>query len=98
MWPSIKAAYISTETIMKQQVWIDLKLPSRKIPAPVEFTSEYCQTSKVEWILHKLPKKRRGRNTPKTQPNSFYEAIIALKPKSDKDKKATDHFSWKICT
>ena len=32
-------------------------------------------------------------NTPKTQPNSFYEAITALKPKSDKDKKATDHFS-----
>jgi hypothetical protein len=59
-------------------------LPKEKIPEPDGLSAEFCQTIKKELIptLLKLSHKieREG-----TLPNSFYEAIITLLPKPDKD-------------
>ena len=75
------------ETIIKN-------LPANKIPGPDGFTAEFYQKSREELtpIVLKLFQKieREGK-----LPNPFYEAIITLIPKPDKDatkKKTTGQY------
>jgi hypothetical protein len=66
-------------------------LPKKKSPGPDLFTAEFSQTFKQELIstflklFHKI--EREGKLS-----NSFYEASIALIPKSDKDTSKKDHY------
>ena len=72
------------ETVIK-------KLPIHKSPGPDGFTGELNKTFKGELtpILHRLFQKIQedGR-----LPNSFYEAIIILIPKPDKDTTKKENF------
>ena len=72
------------ETVIK-------KLPIHKSPGPDGFTGELNRTFKGELtpILHRLFQKIQedGR-----LPNSFYEAIIILIPKPDKDRTKKGNF------
>ena len=71
------------ETVIK-------KLPIHKSPEPDAFTGEFYKTFKEELILflHRLFQKiQEGR-----LPNSFYEAIIILITKPDKDTRKKENF------
>jgi hypothetical protein len=66
-------------------------LQKKKSPGPVGFSAEFCQAFKEELILtllklfHKI--EREGK-----MPNSFYEASIALIPKSGKDNSKKENY------
>ena len=81
---------IETEAVIKY-------LPKTKSPGPDVFTGEFYQTFREELmpILLKLFSKIAEE---RTLPNSFYEAIITLIPKADKDntqkKKTIGQYHW----
>jgi hypothetical protein len=66
-------------------------LPTKKSPGPDGFSAEFYHISKEDLILvlHKLFHKIEVEGT---LPNSFYEAIIALIPKSQKDPTKIENF------
>ena len=67
-----------------ESVILKKNLPKNKSPAPDDFTGKFYQTfrGKLMPILLNVFQKIAEEETP---PNSFYEAIITLMPKPDKD-------------
>ena len=67
------------------------KLPTTKSPGPDSFTGDFYKAFKEELtpILHRLFEKIQ---TDGRLPNSFYEAIIILIPKPDKDTTKKENF------
>ena len=66
-------------------------LPKNKIPGPDAFTGEFYQAFREELmpILLKLFQKTAEEGT---FPNSFWEAIITLIPKPDKDNRKKGNY------
>ena len=59
-------------------------LPTNKSPGPDSFTGEFCQIFTGE-LTPILPKLFQNIAVGVTLPNSFYESIITLIPKPNKD-------------
>ena len=72
-------------------------LPENKSPGPDDFMGEFYQTFREE-LMPILLKFFQKISEEGTLPNSFYEATIALIPKTDKDnthkKKTTGQYHW----
>jgi hypothetical protein len=68
-------------------------LPTKKSPGPNGFSAEFYQTFKED-LIQILLKLFHKTETEGTLPNSFYEATIALIPRSHKDptKRTSDQF------
>ena len=87
---------ILTDPSQAQKWKLIRNLPANKSPGPDGFTAEFYQKLRGELtpLLLKLSQKFAEEFK---LPNSFYEAIITLIPKSDKDatkKKTTGQHHW----
>ena len=72
------------ETVIKS-------LPTKKSPGPNGFRSEFYKTFKEE-LIPNTPQIIHTIETEGTLPNSFYEAIITLIPKPQKDSTKKENY------